>query len=492
MIELPSVSWLAIAPELVLALGAALVLLIDVQWKPRTRVVGAAAGAFLLAALVFAVAQWGRAGGLRRVTAPQDLAGFFPFGRMVVLDRVTVMANLVILVVAGLGIASGWGLFERLGRRAAEGLALVLLSAAGFQLMASSIHLVMMFLGLEVGSIALYVLAGITRERMDADEAALKYFLLGSVASAVFIYGAALVYAGTGRLNLIGIRGFFGEVVLTRPAVLFVGIALLIVGLGFKVSAAPFHSWAPDVYQGAPAGIVGYMAAVAKLGGFAALTRVLFSGFPSLAEEWAPMVAGLAVVSMILGAVVAIVQDDVRRMMAYSGIAHAGFILTGVVAGGAASPSIWFYLAAYTLQLVGAFAVVAAVSGSAGSRSGLNAYAGLARTNPGLAAGFSVLLLGMAGLPLTSGFVAKFSVFQEAWRAGFEWLVIVAVLASVVAFYFYLRVIVVMYMLEPEGETTVAPGRAVQWALAFTVAATILLGVLPGPLLGLVGETTPI
>ncbi len=313
------------------------------------------------------------------------------------------------------------------------------------------------------------------------------------MASAVFVYGAALAFAGTGQLNLLGMRSFLQSNVVLRPAVLLIGVALLIVGLAFKVSAAPFHAWAPDVYQGAPAGIVGYMAAAAKIGGFAALSRVVFSAFPGLIEEWAPILAAVAALSMVLGAVVAIVQNDVRRMLAYSGVAHAGFILTGVVAGGTASPAIWFYLAVYTVQLVGAFAVVAAVTGPSVARSSFDDFAGLARRQPFLAATFSVLLLGMAGLPLTSGFVAKFGVFRDAWQAGWEWLVVVALLASVAAFYFYLRVIVVMYMRDPEGEEEpAAPAASSRWVLGIATVVTLVFGLVPAPLLSLARDAVPL
>jgi NADH-quinone oxidoreductase subunit N len=475
------VSWLAIAPELLLAVGAAAVLLVDVQWKPNTRVLGAIAGATLLLAGGAAVVQW-----------PAAAAPELSFSGMIVLDPTAVFGRFAVLAVTALGIVAGWELFERLGRRAAEGLALVLLAATGFAFMASSVHLVMIFMGLEVGSIALYVLAGITRESRTSDEAAMKYFLLGSAASAVFVYGVALVYAGTGALNLLSIRSFLGGVVLTRPAVLLIGIALLVVGLGFKVTAAPFHSWAPDVYQGAPAGVVGFMAAAAKLGGFAALTRILFSAFPLYREDWAPVVAGIAALSVVVGTALAIVQTDVRRLLAYSGVAHAGFILTGIVAGGTGGPAVWFYLAVYTVQLVGAFGVVAAVGGSTRSGSDLDDYAGLARRSPFLAAAFSLLLLGMAGLPLTAGFVAKFGVFRDAWQGGFEWLVIVALLASVAALYVYLRVIVVMYMRDPDTEASVPARATTRWAVSFAVVVTVVLGVLPRPLLDLAGDALPL
>ena len=490
----PSVSWFAIAPEIVLGVGAALVLLIDVQYKPKTKVLGWFAGAVLAVGFAFTIAQWFRVRDLAEATSisAETVAQAFPFARMIVLDGTAVLGRLAMLTVTALGIAAGWRLFERLGARAAEALALVLLSATGFMLMASSLHLMMIFLGLEVGSIALYVLAGITRERDQSDEAAIKYFLLGSVASAIFIYGVALTYAAVGRMNLVEIRSVLGDTIFTRPAILLIALALLVVGMAFKISAAPFHSWAPDVYQGAPAGIVGYMAAAAKIGGFAALLRILFTAFPGQLETWAPLVAAIATVSMVLGAVVAVVQDDVRRVLAYSGVAHAGFILTGAVAGSPGSDEIWFYLGVYGIQLVGAFGVVAAVSGAAASGSSIDAFKGLGRRMPFLAAVFSVLLLGLAGLPLTSGFVAKFGVFTEAWAAGYEWLVIVAVLASVVAFFFYLRIIVAMYMLEPEDEAVAEPALSTRLSLALTGLITIVLGIVPAPLLMLAGETSPL
>lgn len=490
----PSVSWMAIGPEIALAVGAALVLLIDVQFKPAVRVLGRFVVLVLLAALGLAVAQYFAVEDImaKGTTDPAFLDRFVPFSGMLVLDHGSVFARFVIITVTGLGIATGWRLFETLGRRAAEALALILLAATGFSLMAASMHLVMMFLGLEIGSIALYVLAGITRERADSDEAAIKYFLLGSVASAVFIYGVSLVYAGTGQLGLGDIRGYLAGIVLLRPAVVLIGMVLVVVGLAFKVSAAPFHAWAPDVYQGAPAGLVGFMASVAKVGGFAGLIRVLQTGFPGLAEDWRPIVAGIAALSMVVGALAAVVQDDVRRMLAYSGVAHAGFILTGLMAGAPGVGVMWFYLAVYTVQLVGAFGVVAAVSGASGSRSDISAFAGLARRNPYLAVTFAVVLLGMSGLPLTSGFIAKFGVFQMAWIGGYQWLVVVALLASVVAFFFYLRVIVQMFMEDGEGKALVqtpAPARAV---LVGTAVATIALGVFPGPLLDLARAVLPI
>lgn len=482
----PEISWITILPELALALGAAAILLVDVQWKPKTRVLGTVAGFTLTLAAAFSVIQWVQAGDALDVGTSQELIAF---SGMIVMDGFAVFSRFALIAITAFGLMAGWRFVEGLGRRGAEAIALVFLATAGFSIMVASNNLVMMFLGLEVGSIALYVLAGLSREGAKSDEAAIKYFLLGSFASAVFVYGAALLYAGTGQFEVLAIRDFFAGFVVTSPAVILIGLGLVIVGLGFKVSAAPFHSWAPDVYQGAPAGVVGYMAAMAKIAGFAAIARILLRGVPQLDANWLPVVAGISTLSMVVGSLLALVQNDVRRMLAYSGVATAGFIMTGVV-GGSTTP-ILFYVGVYAIQLVGAFAVVAVVSGSDTSASSLDEYKGLAARSPVLAMAFTVLLLGMAGLPLTSGFVAKFGVFANAWSSGFEWLVVVAVLASVVAFAVYLRVVVTMYMDESDaGEVRVA--GLVKSVLAIAVVATVVWGVVPGSLLDMAADAFPL
>lgn len=477
----PEVSWIAILPELALALGAAAVLLVEVQWKPRASALGTIAGGTLAISIALGVVQWIRAHEALDASGPLPLE-LIPFSGMIFMDGYAVFSRMTLLVITAIGLAAGWRLIEGLGRRRAEAIALVLLASAGFSIMVASNNLVMMFLGLEVGSIALYVLAGMTRSSTSSDEAAMKYFLLGSFASAIFIYGVALMYAGTGRFEVLAIRSFFSAFIVTSPAVIMIGIGLIVVGLGFKVSAAPFHSWAPDVYQGAPAGFVGYMAAVAKIAGFAAIGRILITGLGELDVNWLPVVAAISALSMLGGSLLALIQTDVRRLLAYSGVATAGFIMTGVVGG--ATSGILFYVAVYSLQLLGSFAVVAAVSGPANSSSDISEYKGLSTRGPGLAASFTLLLLGMAGLPLTSGFVAKFGVFSDAWSAGYEWLVIVAVLASVLAFAVYLRLIVSMYMSDPVAGDLEVPDTA-RWVLVLAAAATVIWGVLPGSLLDL-------
>ncbi len=473
----PEVQWIAIFPELILALGAAAVLLVEVQWKPRIGRLGLIAVFTVLLAFGFTILQWAQAEDALRVGLTGDLVGF---SGMILMDGFAVFGRFVLISIMGLGLLAGWRFIESLGRRGAEAIALVLLATTGFSIMVASNNLVMMFLGLEVGSIALYVLAGMTRDKTRSDEAAMKYFLLGSFASAIFIYGVALLYAGTGEFEILAIRGFFRDVIVTRPAVILIGMGLVIVGLGFKVSAAPFHTWAPDVYQGAPAGITGYMASMAKIAGFVAIARILITGLPQFDQSWVPVLAGIAAVSMLIGSVVALVQNDIRRLLAYSGIAHAGFIMTGVVGG--ATKGMLFYVTVYAIQLVGAFAIVAAVSGSDSSASDIDEYRGLAKRSPVLAVSFAVLLLGMAGLPLTSGFVAKFAVFTEAWAGGYAWLVVMGLLMSVVTFGFYMRVIVVMFMDEAKDEQ-VAVSATVRWAVGIATVGTVLLGIVPEPLL---------
>ena len=486
MIATPEISWIAIAPDLLLALGAAAVLLVDVQWKPPARVLGWVVGVTLALAMGFTVLQWFQA---HDAMVVGDSTTRLAFSGLIVMDGFAVFARLALLAATALGVMAGWRLVVSLGRRGAEALALILLATAGFSLMVASNNLIMLFLGLEVGSIALYVLAGLSRERPESDEAAIKYFLLGSFASAMFVYGVALIYAGTRQFEILEIRGFLGNFIVTEPAVIYIGIGLVIAGLGFKVSAAPFHAWAPDVYQGAPAGLVGYMAAVAKVAGFAAIARVLMTALGDLDLTWLPVVAGISALSMMLGSVLALVQDDLRRLLAYSGVAHAGFIMTGVVGG--AFDAILVYLAVYAIQLVGSFAVVAVVNGPDGAGSAITDYRGLARRSPVLAASFTVLLLGMGGLPLTSGFIAKFGVFTEAWAGGYQWLVIVAVVASVIAFAFYIRVIVVMYMDESTDgvELSLGPTR---WVLAVAVGTTIVWGIFPTSLLELAADALPL
>ena len=478
-----NMDFLAIGPEIAITAAVVILLMVEVGRKPPAWVWGLIAGLGVAGATGLSVAQW--------VLGRGADANLY-FSDMLALDGFAAFAGIVVFPLTALGLMASWRLVTSLNRRGAEFVALVLIASAGMHLMAASANLMMLFIALEVMSISFYVLAGITRDRVDADEAALKYFLLGAFASAVFLYGVALVFAATGTLSMNAAESFLDQTLILKPGILMAGIALLIVGLGFKVSAAPFHVWAPDVYQGAPSGITGFLAAGAKVGGFAALARVLTVPLDAYLDDWAPAVAVIATVSVLVGTLLAIAQDDIKRMLAYSSVGHAGFILLALTAGDAGVEAMWFYVATYALTVIGAFAVISAVTGPTGGRSSLDAYAGLGKRSPRLAAGLGLMMLAMAGIPMTTGFIGKLGVFRAAIDSGYLWAVITALVATVAALFFYLRVIVRMYM-EPAAEDAaeIAVGRGTGWTLAITSAATLALGIAPWPLLNMLRDALP-
>jgi NADH-quinone oxidoreductase subunit N len=378
---------------------------------------------------------------------------------------------------------------DRAGMSQTEVFPLTLFALAGMLLFPASDDLLTMFVALEVLSLPLYLLCGLARRRrLLSQEAAMKYFLLGAFSSAFFLYGIALLYGYAGTLTLSGIddaiRAHHGG-----QSMALVGVALLSVGLLFKIGAVPFHSWIPDVYQGAPTPITGFMAAATKIAAFGATLRIFYVALPGLNQQWRPVMWAIAILTMAIGTISAVTQSDVKRMLAYSSVAHTGFILTGVIAANRAGlSSTMFYLVAYGFSTLGAFAVVALVRNAAGEEdTDMSRWAGLGRERPLVGAMFSMFLLAFAGIPLTSGFVAKFAVFGAAMEGGAVPLVIVGVVASGVAAYFYVRVIVLMYFTEAPADPphVVVPGALSKAAIAVTAAATIVLGIFPQPLLNL-------
>jgi NADH-quinone oxidoreductase subunit N len=374
----------------------------------------------------------------------------------------------------------------------------MLFSVGGMLLFPASNDLLTMFVALEVLSLPLYLMCGLARRRrLLSQEASLKYFLLGAFSSAFFLYGTALLYgfAGSVRLSAIGdaISGRAGGTpVLQKEGLLLLGIALLVVGLLFKVGASPFHVWTPDVYQGAPTPVTGFMAACTKVAAFGALLRVAYVALPDVRWDWTPVLWGVAVLTMLVGSVIAIVQTDVKRMLAYSSIAHAGFLMVGLLAlDRTGVAGVLFYLAAYGFTTIGAFAIVSLVrdSGDDGTVGGeathLSQWAGLGRRHPVTAGLFTLFLLAFAGIPLTSGFMGKYAVFAPAVANGGWVLVLIGVLASAIAAFFYVRVIVLMYFSEPAGGGAVvaAPGIGTTFAIMLTAAVTVILGVAPSVLL---------
>jgi NADH-quinone oxidoreductase subunit N len=366
----------------------------------------------------------------------------------------------------------------------------------GMMLFVTANDLLVMFVALEVLSLPLYLICGLARRRrLLSQEAAVKYFLLGAFASAFFLYGLALVYGATGSVRLSEVRESVSGDGSGILAVL--GLALLIVGLLFKASVAPFHTWTPDVYQGAPTPVTAFMAACTKVAAFGAILRLLYVGFGTEEWTWRPLIYGVAIVSMVVGAVLGLTQTDLKRMLAYSSVAHAGFLLTGVLGypsggdpDGSGLPAVMFYLVAYGLTTLGAFAVLTLVRSGDGEATHLSQWAGLAQRSPLTAAVMSLFLLALAGIPLTSGFTGKFAVFRAAIEDGAWPLVLVAVLTSAVAAFFYLRVIVLMYFSEPaaDGPTVGVPGMPTTVVLAVTAAATLVLGIVPGAVLGLADQ----
>jgi NADH-quinone oxidoreductase subunit N len=396
---------------------------------------------------------------------------------------------------------------------------LALLAGSGAMLMAAANDLILIFLALEIMSIPLYILAGMDLRRRESGEAAMKYFVLGAFSSAIFVYGIALVYGATGSTNLPQIAGYLSTNIVTSNGVLLAGLGLLLVGFGFKVSAVPFHMWTPDVYQGAPTPVTGFMTAIAKAGGFAALLRVFFSTFGTLRTDWQPLLWVLAILTLVLGAVLGLVQRDVKRMLAYSSINHAGFILVGLAAATSdgISGSV-YYVFAYALIVMGSFAVITVVGGRGDRQHDLDSYRGLARRQPALALAFTVLLLGQTGVPFTTGFLAKFYVISAAVKAHSYALAIIAMLSAAIAAAFYLRVVFLMYGVRlpagtgddrgslslpitgdvpdalepggtPPGNVSLGPVHvpaATAVAIFVTVAVTVVFGIWPAPLVDFV------
>jgi NADH-quinone oxidoreductase subunit N len=370
---------------------------------------------------------------------------------------------------------------------------LYLMAALGGLVMAASNDLIVLFLGLETLSIALYVLAASHRKRIESQEAGLKYFVLGGFSSAFFLYGIALIYGATGTTKLRGDNSIKKALDLSielrgHRALLVVGVALLLVGLAFKVAAVPFHSWTPDVYQGAPTPVTGFMASAAKAAAFGALLRSIVLSMPQLRDDWRPVIWALAIITLVVGSVLAVVQTNVKRMLAYSSISHAGFMLVGIEAAahsGAASSrgiaSVLFYVLTYAVLASGTFAVATAVGRTGDASHGLESYRGLGRQRPVLALALTVFLLAQAGVPLTSGFVAKFSVITAAADANSYAIAIAAMLAAVIGAFLYLRIIVSMFLEEGEatGDRVTVPFGA-GLAIALAAGFTLVVGFFPG------------
>lgn len=497
----PRIAWTSLLPHLILMVGGVLLLTVVSLVKNRlprgwtaAYTVAVAAGAFIAD-----VALWGRVHHLG------DLAGgregpLATIAGAVISDGFTVfVVGLLCICVAGAALLAD-GYLRREGLDGPEPYVLLMLSAAGGAVMASAGDLIVLFLGLEILSIAVYVLAAMHARRVSSQEAGLKYFVLGAFASAFLLYGIALTYGATGSTNLARIQSFLSETVVTKNGMLVGGMAMMLAGFAFKIAAVPFHAWTPDVYQGAPTPVTAFMASAVKVGAFAGLIRVFVVALSSQQDIWKPIITVLAVLSLLVGSVMAVVQTNVKRMLAYSSINHAGFILLGVESATArGTAAALFYLLAYSFLVIGSFAVVTLVGRSGDSRHSLDDYRGLARARPVLAIAFAVLLLAQAGTPFTGGFSAKLAVISSAVDTRNYGLAIIAMVSAVVSAFLYLRIVVSMYFagggdhgdepVELAGPSVGVPSGA-GVVLAVAVLVTLILGVVPGPFADLARHAT--
>jgi NADH-quinone oxidoreductase subunit N len=436
-----AISYASIMPLLVLV-GGALVILLAAAVMPKRRYPGLwAAFTFLLGAgtAIDGLVQW------------HDLNTFtgvpVTLGDQIFYDHFSAFFVILFGCATAIGAAISDSYLVRENLDGPEPYIFLLLCSAGAVLMAQAAGFVSLFLGLEILSISLYTMSAYHSRRTASGEAGLKYFILGSFSSAIFIYGAALIYGATGSTQYVEIFSFLVANTLVHTGILLAGMGLVIVGLGFKVAAVPFHFWSPDVYQGAPTPFVGYMAAVAKAGGFAALVRVLMLALPTEAANWRPIIWVLATASVLVGSVLALVQSDLKRMLAYSSVSQAGYVLIALQAGTTQGmTAVCFYLFTYTFMVIGTFAVVGVVQGRGEARNDLSSVRGLASRSPWLAGAMLVLLLGQAGIPLTSGFLGKWVVISAAIAKGQYALGLIGMLGAAIAAFFYLRVALLMYM----------------------------------------------
>ena len=474
---------IALLPEYILTAVGVLIMLIEAVLKPGTSrkslgwlaIVGTVATGFI---------SWYQ---LR-------LGVLTAFSGSIQVDAFSIFFHLLIGAVVVATLLGSLDYFEGVASHAGEYYALVLFGAVGMMLMTCSVELLMVFIGLEISSISTYIMAGFRKSQASASESSIKYFLLGSFATAFFLYGIALTFGATGSTNIAAIAVGLGTT--TTPLMAFLALAMMIIGLGFKVSAAPFHVWTPDVYQGAPAPVVGLMSTAPKAAAFAVLLRITFSGFPSMQHRWSMLMWAMAALSMTVGNLGALKQTDVKRMLAYSSIAHAGYLLVAFTAfpqAGVAAAC--FYIAAYAAMNVGAFAVVTQVGGYNETLRTVDDYQGLAMRRPILSALLAFFLLSLIGIPFTGGFFGKFYVFTSALQSGHVWLAVIGLLNSGVACFYYLRLLGCVFAKPEHSEAHLdetvcwTSARAISIpagiGLVLTAAATLMLGILPGHVLHL-------
>jgi NADH-quinone oxidoreductase subunit N len=465
----------AVIPMLLVTLAALATMIAEAFRKPGEHPPMGLFGLIgLVAAAVTSTYLWNR-----------NVVGF----GVIIADNFGLFVTLVLVIVGILTIMFSSAVVERDGMPAGEYYALILFALTGMIMMATAGDLLVVFISLEILSLAVYVLTGIRRDRAGT-EAAFKYFLLGSFSSAFFLYGIAFTYGVTGSTKLLDVGSYFSAQSLSGDPMILIAMGLLLVGFAFKISAVPFHMWTPDAYEGAPAIVTGFMSTGVKVAAFAAFARVFLSTLEPFKNDWTPLVAGLAVLTMFLGTVVGVAQSNLKRMLGYSSIAHGGYLLVALVAANElGKQAILFYLLSYALTNLAAFGVIALLGTRERGNDELRDYAGLWQTRPGVAALMTVALLSLGGLPPTAGFFAKYYIFIAAVSAGYYGLAIVGVLTSVVSVFFYLRVVVNMYMAEPTTQAPPRVSRVGVAALTLAIVAIFYLGLLPTPVINLASQS---
>jgi len=472
MIPAPEIDFTSLAPVLVLSVFSMMVLLFDLfSGKNKQGLVFISLTGLLMTAI--------------SAFAKSDLP-VYSFNGAYVVDHLSVFFTCIFCFSSAMAILLAIEYNKREDIRVGEYYSLILFCTVGMIVLASSTDLIMIFLGIEIVSICLYVLAGIRRQDPKSNEAALKYFLLGAFATGFLLYGMTLIYGTTGTTKLTEIARLLNSGEALSQPLMLMGVVLLVIGFGFKVASVPFHMWAPDVYQGAPTPVTAFMAVGPKAAAFAAFFRVFTEGLPELAPSWTTILCVVAVISMFVGNLGAIMQTNIKRLLAFSSVSHVGYILIAIIAKNSlGSASLLFYMLSYAFMIFGAFGVVILLGRKGNENLEIENYSGLGFKHPLLALCMSIFLLSLGGLPPLAGFVAKFYIFQAALKEGFVILVILAVLNSAISFYYYLKVIVYMYMKEPVQEFQLSLTPITMLVIGIAVLGTVQLGIFPGPVISL-------
>lgn len=503
-INYADMNWFALLPEITILATALYLLLMGLRKSfDNNRFLARAAAAGIGFALLLTLMLWAGAPSASDESPPGI------FSNALIYDRFALTFNLIFLVMSLFALLASYKYPRDDHGNKAEYFSLLLLAVAGMMFLAKAGNLITAFVALEVFSISLYILCGFSAkhgtgsetpssvdelpwETLGSQESTVKYLLSGAFASAILVYGMALTYAGTGTTEIRTIAQLLQDNPYTENKLLYIGMALMFAGLGFKVSLVPFHAWTPDVYQGAPTPVTGFMSVATKAAAFALIARIFYVALPSLEEIWMPILFGISALTMIVGNTAAIFQDNVKRMLAYSGVAHAGYLLMGIIANSQdGMASLIFYLAVYLFMNIGAFAVVFLLEGEGEGGSSIYRFQGLAKRKPKLAAAMALFMLSLAGFPPTAGFFGKLYLFWAAINSGYVLLAVLAVAASMIAVYFYLRIIVMMYFRDEEEEIAIDMNRGMTTIVTVSTVVIVIVGLYPSGLMQLALASIP-